>query len=215
MKSLILKDFYNILHNIKSLLFVLIVIAIAFIPSSQITGYIFMCAILCSMMIVTTFSFDEKSKWTKYAMITPITGKDVVGAKFITLVAFCMFGTIFGLSIGTLGSIFIQKVSFPISEFGELLIIVLLAFLISIIFGSVSIALVFRFGAENGRVLLFASFLLPAALFYGLYRLLDLIGVTITEQLIFLLLCCAPAITIVWCFMMFRISYRIFSKQEL
>lgn len=75
MKSLILKDLYNIGHNEKSMLFILAVFAIALIPTSGVAGYIFACAILCSMMIVTTFSFDDNSKWARYAMIMPVSKK--------------------------------------------------------------------------------------------------------------------------------------------
>ena len=63
MKSLVLKDLFNIGHNAKSMLFILVVFAVALIPFSGVEGYIFVCAILCSMMIVTTFSFDDSSKW--------------------------------------------------------------------------------------------------------------------------------------------------------
>ena len=62
MKSLVLKDLFNIGHNAKSMLFILVVFAVALIPFSGVEGYIFVCAILCSMMIVTTFSFDDSSK---------------------------------------------------------------------------------------------------------------------------------------------------------
>lgn len=62
MRSLILKDLYNIGHNAKSMLFVLVVFAAALIPTSGVELYIFVCAILCSMMIVTTFIFDDNSK---------------------------------------------------------------------------------------------------------------------------------------------------------
>ena len=60
MKSLVLKDLFNIGHNAKSMLFILVVFAVALIPFSGVEGYIFVCAILCSMMIVTTFSFDDQ-----------------------------------------------------------------------------------------------------------------------------------------------------------
>ena len=73
MKSLVLKDLFNIGHNAKSMLFILVVFAVALIPFSGVEGYIFVCAILCSMMIVTTFSFDDSSKWTRYAMIMPVS----------------------------------------------------------------------------------------------------------------------------------------------
>lgn len=60
MKSLVLKDLFNIGHNAKSMLFILVVFAVALIPFSGVEGYIFVCAILCSMMIVTTFSYDTE-----------------------------------------------------------------------------------------------------------------------------------------------------------
>lgn len=77
MKSLVLKDLFNIGHNAKSMLFILVVFAVALIPFSGVEGYIFVCAILCSMMIVTTFSFDDSSKWTRYAMIMPVSKKEL------------------------------------------------------------------------------------------------------------------------------------------
>ena len=82
MKSLVLKDLFNIGHNAKSMLFILVVFAVALIPFSGVESYIFVCAILCSMMIVTTFSFDDNSKWTRYAMIMPISKKELVIGKF-------------------------------------------------------------------------------------------------------------------------------------
>ena len=71
MRSLILKDLYNIGHNAKSMLFMLAVLAVVLIPTSGAPAYIIVSAILCSMMIVTTFTFDDNSKWTRYAMIMP------------------------------------------------------------------------------------------------------------------------------------------------
>lgn len=59
MKSLILKDFYNIGHNVKSMLFILAVLAVSFISASNVSGYIFISAGLCGAMIITTFSFDD------------------------------------------------------------------------------------------------------------------------------------------------------------
>ena len=87
MKSLVLKDLFNIGHNAKSMLFILVVFAVALIPFSGVEGYIFVCAILCSMMIVTTFSFDDSSKWTRYAMIMPVSKKELVAGKFMVLLS--------------------------------------------------------------------------------------------------------------------------------
>ena len=215
MKSLILKDLYNIGHNVKSMLFILVVFAVALIPTSGVAGYIFVCAILCSMMIVTTFSFDDNSKWTRYAMIMPVSKKDLVAGKFIVLAIFCLAGSLFGLVVGSIGGLTIKSISFDLIGIGELLLFALTAWVVSIIFGSMSIPLVFKFGAERGRVLLLVSFLIPAGICFGVYQLLATLGVTLTDQLVFILLCCSPLLTLAWCYVMYQISYRIFAKQEI
>ena len=215
MKSLILKDLYNIGHNVKSMLFILVVFAVALIPTSGVAGYIFVCAILCSMMIVTTFSFDDNSKWARYAMIMPVSKKDLVAGKFIVLAIFCLVGSLFGLVVGSIAGLTIKSISFDLARIGELLFLALTAWIVSIIYGSMSIPLVFKFGAEKGRVLLLVSFLIPAAICFGIYQLLVILGVAITDQLIFILLCCTPIVAFIWCYVMYQISYQIFAKQEL
>lgn len=215
MKSLVLKDLLNIGHNAKSMLFILLVFAIALIPFSGVEGYIFVCAILCSMMIVTTFSFDDNSKWTRYAMIMPVSKKELVGGKFIVLTIFCAVGSLFGLVVGSIGGLISNKITLDLIGIGELLFLTLISWVIALIFGSMSIPLVFKFGAERGRVLLLVSFLIPAGICFGLYQLLATLGVALTDQLVFILLCCSPLFALAWCYVMYQISYRIFAKQEI
>ena len=138
MKSLILKDLYNIGHNTKSMLFILAVFAVAFIPTSGVGAYIFICGILCSMMIVTTFSFDDNSKWARYAMIMPISKRDLVIGKFIVLAIFCAIGSVFGLAVGLVGGGIAGKITFSPAAIVELLFLTLAATVISLIFGSMS-----------------------------------------------------------------------------
>ncbi len=215
MKSLVLKDLLNIGHNAKSMLFILLVFAIALIPFSGVEGYIFVCAILCSMMIVTTFSFDDNSKWTRYAMIMPVSKKESVGGKFIALAIFCAVGSLFGLLVGSIGGLISNKITLDLIGIGELLFLTLISWVIALIFGSMSIPLVFKFGAERGRVLLLVSFLIPAGICFGVYQLLATLGVALTDQLVFILLCCSPLLALAWCYVMYQISYRIFAKQEI
>ena len=215
MKSLVLKDLLNIGHNAKSMLFILLVFAVALIPFSGVEGYIFVCAILCSMMIVTTFSFDDNSKWTRYAMIMPVSKKELVGGKFVVLAIFCAIGSLFGLVIGFIGGFITQKITFDLSGIVELLVLTLLAWAISFISGSLSIPLVFKFGAEKGRMLLLVSFLIPAGICFGIYQLFMLLGIELTDMLVIWLLCCSPIITLVWFCIMYKISYRVFIKKEL
>lgn len=182
MKSLILKDLYNIGHNLKSMLFILIVFAFAVIPFSGISSYIFICAILCSMMIVTTFTFDDSSHWLRYALILPIT-KGYCISKICNIIYFSSLGSLFGLILGLVGGIIINDVGFNSYDILELLFIALVALVIAMIFGGMSIPLVLKFGAEKGRLLLMVSFYFRRA-FWGIYQLLMLLGVKLTQDVL-------------------------------
>jgi len=216
MKSLILKDLYNIGHNAKSMIFILLVLAFALIPSSGVEGYIIMSGILCSMMIITTFSFDDQSKWLKYAIVMPVTKKDIVISKFIVLLIFSATGAVTGLIIGAIGGTIVHKGIFSsVNNMLSLLFTGAVSLVISEIAGSMSIPLLFKFGAEKARMLMLVSCLIPASIFFGVYKLFTLLGVSFTDQIIFILLCCSPFLALVWNFLMYKISYALFARKEL
>lgn len=215
MKSLIMKDLYNIGHNAKSMFFILLVFAVIYIPLSGAQIYIFISAVLCCMMTITTFSFDNISNWTRYAMIMPVSKKDLVAGKFATLFIFTAGGTVFGLAAGLIGSAVTGKFSLGLTGIGEILFTALIAFAIAIIFGSMSIPLVFKFGAERGRIILLVAFLVPLGICFAVYQLLSVSGIKLNEQHLFILLCCSPVFAFIWSYWMYRISCGIFSRQEL
>ncbi len=214
MKSLILKDLYNIGHNAKSMLLILLVFAVGLIMSSGVESYIISAGVLCSMMIVTTFTFDDNCKWSKYALIMPVCKKDIVKAKFIVLVIFCTVGVCVGTIFGVSGGLVMRKLVMSMESIVTMLFMAFVGLIVSVIFGSMSIPLVYKFGAEKGRMLLLVSFVVPLAICFIVYEILMLFGVEITDQLVFAILCVSPLIALIWVYIMYRISCSIFSKQE-
>lgn len=184
-------------------------------PTSGASAYIIASAVLCSMMIVTTFTFDDNSNWTRYAMIMPVSKKNLVAGKYAVMAIFCLVGSLFGLAVSLIAGLALSKITLDLVGIIELLILTLVAFAISLISGSMSIPLVFRFGAERARLLLVVSILVPSAICFGIYQVLVLLGIKLKDQLVFILLCSSPFIALIWCYMMYRICCRIFEKQEL
>lgn len=211
MKSLVLKDLFNISHNANSMIFILLVFAIIFIPTSGAQAFIFISAILCSNMIITTFSFDESSKWTRYAMILPISKQELVAAKFMVLIIFCTIGSIFGLIVGIIGNLIINN---PI-DIKALLFLTIVAWAISIILGGISIPLAFKFGTEKSRILKIISLIIPVGFCFILYHLLRMLEITLTDQVVSILLYSSPFIALICSNIMYQVSYKIFIKQEL
>lgn len=215
MKSLILKDLYNIGHNAKSMLLILLVFAIGLIMVSGVESYIISSGVLCSMMIVTTFTFDDHCKWSKYALVMPICKKDIVKAKFIVLIIFCIAGICVGTIFGVAGGVAMNKMALSMEGIVTMLFMGFVGLIVSVIFGSMSIPLVFKYGAEKGRMLLLISFAVPLGICFMVYEILMMLGVKITDQLIFTILCASPLIAAIWIYIMYRISCRIFYKQEI
>ena len=215
MKSLILKDLYNIGHNAKSMLLILLVFAIGLIMVSGVEIYIISSGVLCSMMIVTTFTFDDHCKWSKYALVMPICKKDIVKAKFIVLIIFCIAGICVGTIFGVAGGVAMHKMALSMEGIVTMLFMGFVGLIVSVIFGSMSIPLVFKYGAEKGRMLLLISFAVPLGICFMVYEILMMLGVKITDQLIFTILCASPLIAAIWIYTMYRISCRIFYKQEI
>ena len=77
-KGLILKDIYNIRRNVKMLVLMLVIFGVIFIPQGGGAALIPIYVLLCSMMVVTTISFDDLAKWDKYALTMPVSRNDMV-----------------------------------------------------------------------------------------------------------------------------------------
>lgn len=152
---------------------------------------------------------------SKYALVMPVQRKDIVAAKFIVLIIFCAVGVFFGLVFGMAGGLAMHKLVLDMESIMTLLFMGLAGMVVSVIFGSMSIPLVYKFGAEKGRMLLLISFIIPAAICFIIYEILTAVGMAITDQLVFIILCCSPFIALVWSYIMYRISYGIFRKQEI
>ncbi len=135
--------------------------------------------------------------------------------EFIVMLIFAVGGAVAGLVLGAGGGVLLHKHVLNTEGILTLLQLSLIGLLYTAIYGSISIPLVFKFGAERACMLMLASFIAPSAIFYGIYKLLVGIGIDFTEDMIPILLCIAPVIVVIWVAVMFKLSCYIFSKQEL
>lgn len=214
MKALILKDLFNIGSHIRSTLIVFLLLALCLLPSTGAMGYVFMLTIMCSTMNLSTFSYDEASHWTGYALTMPVSRRDVVAAKFVTLGVFTLMGTLAGFAIGAVGEIALNKAMLSGKTLAELSASSCLAFGMGMMMGGTAMPMVFRFGAERARVFTFLSALLPAALVALVYLGADALGLALTDTAICVLMALSPLAALAWDVLMACICLRIFSAQD-
>ncbi len=219
MKGLILKDLYNLAGNVRYMLFAMIIIAIGIIPTSDGVGFPIIYAIMLSIITISTFTFDDTSKWTGYALTMPVSRNELVKSKFIVLAFFCIIGCISGIVTDIVGGAIMKRFDSYAENIGVTFLLALAALGISLIFGSTLIPVVIKFGAEKARILMAVVIIVPAAIIWGGITLALSINrdtelINFVEENIFVLLCGLFVFALLWSYVMYRISCHILKNKE-
>ena len=213
MKSVVLKDLYNMRGNGKSVLISFLILAVAMASTG--VGVLYSGAILCSSLIVSTFAYDDRCDWAKYAVVMPISRNELVAGKYAMLTLLVVGGMAVSLLASLVSNAITGQIPLNWNGLQELIFSALTALIFALVYGSVAIPLILRFGAEQGRVLLVAALLVPAAVCFVAYQIGKWLGIVLTDQGVVLLVCGAAVAALVWMAVSYRISCGIFAKQEL
>lgn len=211
MKGLILKDLLNLKSNMKvMILFMILFGYMSSIGDGNNSGFVGVIIVLCTTMIVSTFSYDDLNKWDSYVLTMPIKRNTIVLSKYLTMLIFSLMGVIFSLIISIINGYF--KNTLILSE---TLIITGLILSISVCFASLILPLIYKFGTEKARLLMIASFLIPTAALLGLKNLLERFNSNVSIEIILnTLVYCLPFIAILFFVISYFISTKIYCKKE-
>lgn len=150
MLGLIKKDFLLIKANLKSMVIIFIVyLMLAFQGAFDVT---FIIPLIGIMLFISTFSYDDFNNWNSYAVTLPDGRKNVVRAKYIASIILTVVLGIGALAIG-IGISYTKTNSINLDEIISSLMGTMLS---SVIIISLLYPIVFKFGATNGRIILFA-----------------------------------------------------------
>ena len=213
MKGLILKDLLNLRENLITIIIMCLFYTLLFstLNPTFLSG---MITILFAMQILTTFSYDDYSKWNMYALSLPITKKQLVLSKYILGISFIIFGGVFSFILTSLLSLF--KGSFIL---GDLVASIIGSTGIMILMILILLPLIFKYGVERSRIMLLAIFAIPTVLILIISKVLALTGIPFPseEQLNALLpvICIiATLILIAGSYVSYMTSVKIVTKKE-
>ena len=150
MLGLIKKDFLLIKANLKSMIIIFVIyIMLAFQGTFDVT---FIIPLIGIMLFISTFSYDDFNNWNSYAVTLPNGRKNVVRAKYIASIILTIILAAVALVIG-IGISYTKTNSINLNEIISSLMETILS---NIIIISLLYPIVFKFGATNGRIILFA-----------------------------------------------------------
>lgn len=210
MRGLMLNDLYNIGHNAKQMLLIVVIWAFCFASGSDSGTYMIMYSVIFCMMTATICSFDEKSGWAKYAMVLPVSKRDYVLAKYMINLIFALVGCLTGIVV-TLVANWIQGKKMEVSLWG----ISILGICIGVFLGSVLIPLLLQFGTEKARIIMVGMIAIPILIGLVLEDIMEKMNITISAEVVEKIIYAIPVAILPFVVLAFFISVHIFEKKEL
>ena len=206
MLGLIKKDLLLIKANLKSMIIIFVIyIMLAFQGTFDVT---FIIPIIGIMLFISTFSYDDFNNWNSYAVTLPNGRKNVVRAKYIILMIILAVVAFF---IG-IGISYIKTNSINLDEIISSLMGTMLS---SVIIISLLYPIVFKFGATNGRIILFAVVFGIAGIGTLIAQFIDMTPIiNIINKLDNYLLIAIPIIYIILLGISYLISSKIYQNKE-
>jgi ABC-2 type transport system permease protein len=153
-KGLLLKELYNLEKQARSLL--LVFAFYLFFSLIGETGNMFggVVFIMMVMLVITSLAYDERCRWDRYALTMPVSRKEIVLSKYLLGLILLTFALLMNI---------LFLVLFGSSPLGDVFILTLSLFGIGLISLSILLPLMYKYGVENGRLLLILVLFVPMA----------------------------------------------------
>lgn len=209
MLGLIKKDFLLIKANLKSMAIIFIVyLILAFQGTFDV---IFIIPLIGIMLFISTFSYDDFNNWNSYAVTLPDGRKNVIRAKYIASIILTIILAAVALIIG-IGISYTKTNSINLNEIISSLMGTVLS---SVIIISLLYPIVFKFGATNGRIILFAVVFGIAGIGVLISQFVDMTSIiNMINRLDSYSLIAIPIISVILIGISYLISNKIYQNKE-
>ena len=148
MKGIVIKDLLTLKSSMKTV--VLIVILFGFMGAKSGSAYMSTFAsVYAAILPMTCMAFDERSRFNRYAVIMPVNLRDIVLSKYVVGLILAVVATVVAtamtaLSGGSIGETVAASIAIPM------------------VYHSLLLPLMFKFGVEKSRIIILAGVVVPA-----------------------------------------------------
>ena len=148
MKGIVIKDPLTLKSSMKTV--VLIVILVGVMGAKSGSAYMSTFAsVYAAILPMTCMAFDERSRFNRYAVIMPVNLRDIVLSKYVVGLILAVAATavataMTALSGGSIGETVAASIAIPM------------------VYHSLLLPLMFKFGVEKSRIIILAGVVVPA-----------------------------------------------------
>ncbi len=213
MSGLILKDFYCMKKQFKTYLIFFLFYGVLSIFIENVTFMTIFIIVMLSMLPISTFSYDDFCKWDVYQLSLPVRRSAAVASKYLFALIILSCG---GLVSGGFTLLFHFLGKTGDSSLPELLCSVAGSFACGILINAITLPLIYRFGPEKSRIMVFGVLGIPTLLvvLLGKYFIAHPISISITEEQIKTALLFSPLAVLFILLGSYAISVKIYSRKE-
>lgn len=207
MKGLLLKDILMLKSYARTLGVLVVVYLASGIAWDNVYFFAGMSGVLCVMMVMSSFSYDNYAKWDKYGASLPVTRSDMVGAKYLLALLMTGLGTVIT------GLMYLVFMLVRKGDLSELLPIVFGTTAAGAFLVSVLLPCIYKFGAEKARlVLMLTGVLIALTISLGAWLLPENPDYAAVKVLLLVVLPIAEAVGF---YLSYKLSCRIYQRKEL
>ncbi|MDO9522176.1 MAG: ABC-2 transporter permease [Methanocorpusculum sp.] len=203
LSGLMLKDLLNLRPMTKTLVFMFLIFGIVFIPMGNTMTVYFLLMIFAALLPMTSLTMDDMAKWDRYALTMPVTRKDIVTSKYLmTIIFFCVSILISGIIAGV--SYYLMPANATPFWF------IVLVGALGVFYGSLLFPLLYKFGSEKARYMMFVLMAVIGILLVGWFALF---GESLTGNLLIYILITA-VVSVAAFIASYFVSVRLYEKKE-
>lgn len=207
MLGLIKKDFLLIKGNLK--LVSIIFIVLIFISFEESSNFIFIPAFISIILFFSTFSYDEYNKWDAYAITFPNGKENIVKSKYLSTLLLVLFTVLITMIIWIIISIVNNNLDI------EYILLTSFGCFASVIFlQSIMYPLIFKFGIEKSRIVIFIGIFLLIAIIGLISRNIGSIPIEVVSLFNNYWMIIVPLIIIITFSVSYYLSKKTYMKKE-
>ncbi len=205
MNPLVLKDLLNLRRTLKTILLMLALFGIIFIPMGNAMALYFMLMIFAALFPMTTRAYDDAAKWDRYALTMPLSRNDIVRGKYQLMLI--LIAAALAVSL-----ILMLAVNAAMPDSAQPVWLLIIVGSLGIGYGAVMLPALYKFGTEIARYIMIFGMLVVGVLIVGWFVLFGETAAAASGVWLWIM---PPAAALIMLAVSYQLSVRIYAKKEL
>jgi ABC-2 type transport system permease protein len=216
MAGLLIKDFINLRKNVKIFASFTLIYGFMAYASQDTSFFSTIFTILCTILTLNLYAFDETAKWDSYALTMPVSRDNIVQGKYLMMLLLTLIGI-------TVGALFALLLHFTVGVGSPILGIrnCTIGGGVAILFYCIALPFITKMGVEKTKYFLLALYIIP---FVGVVMLIKTIGngtvelpgelINLAQYLLKNIYLCMIGVIVVALGISYTLSINIYRKKE-